>query len=138
MKNSNIISNYLKKQNHLNWKINSCDNERFSNIIVIPVIEEFANIGKLVNSLCANNFEKINKTLVLFVINNKKSSANIIKNDNFKSINFIKNLIEINDSFLKFGFIDCGSAGKELPEKDGGVGLARKIGMDLALSHFDY
>lgn len=25
-----------------------------------------------------------------------------------------------------------------MPEKDGGVGLARKIGMDLALGHFDY
>ena len=35
-------------------------------------------------------------------------------------------------------FIDAASPGKELPENSGGVGLARKIGMDLALTVFDY
>ena len=41
-------------------------------------------------------------------------------------------------SGLNIGFVDAASAGKELPQKDAGVGLARKIGMDLALLIFDY
>ena len=45
---------------------------------------------------------------------------------------------KIYKSGLKIGLIDASSAGKELPQKDAGVGLARKIGMDLALLILDY
>ncbi len=42
------------------------------------------------------------------------------------------------DSGLSIALIDASSKGKELGEKDSGVGFARKIGLDLALTAFDY
>ena len=39
---------------------------------------------------------------------------------------------------MNISFIDASNAGKEMDDKNGGVGLARKIGMDLALTKFDY
>ncbi len=41
-------------------------------------------------------------------------------------------------SRLNISFIDACKRGKEMDDKNGGVGLARKIGMDLALTKFDY
>jgi hypothetical protein len=39
---------------------------------------------------------------------------------------------------LKIGYIDVSSPRRELSEKEGGVGLARKIGLDAALNIFNY
>jgi hypothetical protein len=49
--------------------------------------------------------------------------------------NFTKSLLE---SELNIGYIDVSSSGKELSEKEGGVGLARKIGLDAAIEIFNY
>ncbi len=134
-----IIDKYLSKQNLSNWEIVQKDeNEKFSNVIVIPAICEFENIAKLIESLLSNNLQNINKTLALFVINNKVNDSNEIKNDNLNSIKYIEKLPKSDNHKLKFGYIDCFSDGKGLPEKDAGAGLARKIGMDLALNLFDF
>jgi len=134
-----IIDKYLSKQNLSNWEIVQKDeNEKFSNVIVIPAICEFENIRKLIESLLSNNLQNINKTLALFIINNKVNDSNEIKNDNLNSIKYIEKLLNSDTHKLKFGYIDCFLDGKELPEKDAGAGLARKIGMDLALNLFDF
>ena len=75
-------------------------------------------------------------------------SSNEIKEDNLKSINLLRSIIgannkddfsrEIINSGLQIGLIDASSEGKELNTKQAGVGLARKIGMDLSLTIFDY
>jgi hypothetical protein len=39
---------------------------------------------------------------------------------------------------MQLGWIDAASPGCELPAKAGGVGLARKIGLDLALTRLDF
>ncbi|MBK7104722.1 MAG: hypothetical protein IPH62_05510 [Ignavibacteriae bacterium] len=132
------VDKYLSKQNQTNWKIiQKNEKERFSNIIVIPAISEFENIIKLVNSLLSNNLENINKTLALFVINNRQDDSDEIKINNQNSIEFLKKIIYGFDQKLKFGYIDCSTNGNELTEKDAGAGFARKIGMDLALKCFD-
>ncbi|MBK7980782.1 MAG: hypothetical protein IPK06_12450 [Ignavibacteriae bacterium] len=133
------IDKYLTKFDLPKWKVvQRNENEKFSNIIVIPAISEFENIIKLTDSILLNNLDKINKTLALFVINNKKNDSNEIKTNNFHSIQYLNKLINKSNENLKFGFIDCSTEGNEPPEKDAGAGLARKIGMDSALTLFDY
>ena len=44
----------------------------------------------------------------------------------------------IYNSGLQIGLIDAASEGKEFDDTEGGVGLARKIGIDTALKVFDY
>ena len=38
------------------------------------------------------------------------------------------------DAGLRIGYIDASSEGYEIPDNEGGVGMARKIGMDMALN----
>ena len=133
------IDKYLTKFDLPKWKVvQRNENEKFSNIIVIPAISEFENIIRLTDSILLNNLDKINKTLALFVINNKINDSSEIKTNNFHSIQYLNKLINKSNENLKFGFIDCSTEGNEPPEKDAGAGLARKIGMDSALTLFDY
>jgi hypothetical protein len=42
-------------------------------------------------------------------------------------------VLTLADSKLKLGYIDASAGGYEMPSETGGVGMARKIGMDMAL-----
>jgi hypothetical protein len=142
------VANYLKKYSYDNWKLEYNNKDKFNNIIVIPAVDEYENIRKLLLSLSENNPKYFQESLFMFVINNKVTSSKEIKDNNAKSIELLRAIIvnnrkdiltaKIIGSGLKIGLVDAVSEKYVLPEKDGGVGLARKIGMDLALSVFDY
>jgi hypothetical protein len=80
--------------------------------------------------------------LVIFVVNNRASSDSDLKKDNQDTLKFLLNKVtpvkirenivfgQVNSSFCIL-VVDRASPGHELPE-DQGVGLARKIGCDLA------
>ncbi len=131
------VKKYLSKQNFYNWKLECNTDKLFNNIIVIPAIQEFENIKKLLISIKKNEPRYLQNTLLVFVINNLKYEGSHIKNDNLKSIRFLKNYTSTG-TLPHIGIIDAATENKELPEKNGGVGYARKIGMDLALKKFNY
>lgn len=130
------------------WQIESPVYKNITCVIIIPAIAEFENIKTLLSSLAENDPLFFERTLILFVINNLHSSKPEIIIENQKTIKYLKNIkssegvdelsLKIISSKLQVDYVDASSAGKELPDKDGGVGLARKIGMDLALRLFDY
>ena len=110
------------------------DNE-ITSAVVIPAIQEYENIKKLIESLIKNESIYFHNTLFIFVINNLTSSNTKVKEDNKRSLkllnkivikspsdNFIRSILQ---SGMKIGYIDASSQGQELPEKEGGVGLAR-------------
>jgi hypothetical protein len=144
------VETYLNKYALRGWETEPVEIKNISTAIVIPAIREYKNIRKLINSFAENNQKYFNSTLIIFVINNSALSSDQIKEDNKKSIYFLNSIIFHNSSMedelinkvcksgLKIGLVDASSAGKELPQKDAGVGLARKIGMDSALLIFDY
>lgn len=141
------VKKYLDKYGLTNWTLDFIPAKKFNTIVVVPVLAEFENISILLKSLANNDYEYCKSTLILFVINNLKSSSDDAKSDNRKTIALLRKIINIdnsevseliNISGLTLNFIDASSEGKELPEKEGGVGLARKIGMDMALTLFDY
>jgi glycosyltransferase involved in cell wall biosynthesis len=109
-------------------------------IVVVPAISEYENIKKLLTSLEAADKKYADKILVMFVVNNLQSSGEEVKRENQKTLGFLRSYIRGRNSKNSFyaGFIDAASDGNELDEKNGGVGLARKIGMDAALSLFNY
>ena len=100
----------------------------------MPSIAESENLPTLINSLEQNDELELLNTLLIVVVNNSISSTEEVKNDNQKTIQYLKNI----KSRVNISFIDACSTGKEMDDKNGGVGLARKIGMDLALTKFDY
>ena len=65
------------------------------------------------------------------VVNHGEDADEFFKNDNEKTLQFLST------SQFRFtlGIIDAATPGLELPSKQAGVGLARKIGMDLTLNH---
>jgi hypothetical protein len=142
------VFKYLKKYTtsgiDLTW---NPDNE-ITSAVVVPAIQEYDNIRTLIQSLIKNESIYFHNTLFIFVINSLPSSNSKVKEDNQRSLNLLKNILtkssldpfieSVIESGLKIGYIDASSPGKELPEKEGGVGLARKIGMDSALSVFNY
>ncbi len=143
-----FVEKYLEKYSIRDWDLETSPNKKFDNIIVIPAISELENIKILLASLMQNDISCIHKTLIIFVINNLVSSEDKVKQDNIKTIEYLKNIIldkpsddlakRLGESKFNIGIIDTASSGKELPENNGGVGLARKIGMDIALTIFDY
>ena len=142
----NVVT-YLRNFSSDEWKIEWNENENIENVIVVPAIAEFENIKEVLLSLSENDKSYLERTLVLLVINNLKSSSTDIKEDNKKSLDFLRAVIDrqqevidekIINSGMQLGYINAASEGKELDDETGGVGYARKIGMDLALTVFNY
>jgi hypothetical protein len=142
------VTKYLNKYSIKGYDIVWNSGNEITSAVVIPAIKEFENLKTLLQSLKNNESTYFKNTLFVFVINNLPSSDQSIKEDNKKSLELINNIVnksfsdkfikEILDSGLIIGYINASSSGKELPEKTGGVGLARKIGMDAALTLFNY
>ncbi len=130
----NKITDYLNRRSSGIWQIENDLNLFFQKIIVVPAIAESDNLPLLINSLGNNDELELNNTLLLIVVNNSVSSSHEVKDDNQKTLAYLRT----NNSKLNISFIDACSPGKEMDDKNGGVGLARKIGMDLALTKFDY
>ena len=128
------ISAYLNKRASDTWQIENDYKKYFQYVIVVPSIAELDNLPKLIKSLEKNDKLELYNTLLLIVVNNSVSSSAKVKNDNQKTLAYLGKI----KSKVNISFIDACSAGKEMDDKNGGVGLARKIGMDLALTKFDY
>jgi hypothetical protein len=138
MKLPKRIQNYLSKMSVGKWNVEPSPSRFYDHIIVIPAINEYLNIKKLLESLSQNDEEYLHNTLIIPVINNSPEDRPIIIEENRKTIEYLKE--QINDaSFpLNIGLIDASSSGRELPLKIAGVGSARKIGMESAVHFFDY
>jgi hypothetical protein len=128
------ISAYINKRASGVWKIENDYSKHFEKIIVVPAIAESKTLPILINSLESNDEYELLNTLVLIVVNNAVSSTDEIKEDSKITLDYLRNL----KTKLNLSLIDVCSAGKEMDDKNAGVGLARKIGMDLALTKFCY
>lgn len=144
-----FVKAYLKKYGGVLRIPEIAGDRKYQNIVVIPAIKEFENIRALLNSLSEMDDNYIEETLFLFVVNNGRDANGEIKTDNLRTIELLRTKIQntnheidptkknINKK-INVGLIDASTSGYELPDKDAGVGLARKIGMDIALTLFDY
>jgi glycosyltransferase involved in cell wall biosynthesis len=104
--------------------------------IVIPAYDELEYLDKTLKSLFENDLDLIKTTLILIVVNNPDSidhNSEIFYNNQ----KLLSQLEEINKSNINLCWIDSSSKGAGLKGK-GGVGLARKIGMDSVLQYLNW
>ena len=132
MRSIKNLENYLKKRAVSSpWKLSETPEKKFKFSIVIPAYNELDSLFTALNSINKNNKDLLLSTIVVVVINNSEKSPKTFKNNNLLTIKQLeKSKFDFN---LKF--VDASSKGLELPEKYAGVGLARKIGIDLILPH---
>lgn len=133
-----FIEKYLNKFETKHTKVYLPRNGNYRAVVVIPCIEEFDNVPILLDSLLEQNKDLLEKTLFLFAVNNAESSPEQIKEDNRKLIKFLQSLIDYKDYPLNIACLDASSEGNALPDKEAGVGLARKTGVDASLRLLDY
>ncbi len=153
MNKQSLISDYLKLYAaDKKWQLARADGNDFSLAVVIPVYAEKEAIFSTISSLANNPASFLRDSLVVCVLNNRISSPDEDKINNLETKNILdsiirknslekyreekniyENLQNIADSEIKLAYIDACSSGYELPDNTGGVGLARKIGMDAAL-----
>jgi len=103
-------------------------------------------------SLAKNHPSSIQDSLIICVINNKVNAPTHVIENNSQTIRYLDALVgrkslrtfsgerelhllltDIADANMNMAYIDASSAGCAMPSDKGGVGLARKIGMDTAL-----
>lgn len=153
------IRRYLEKSPELKrWSLVTQSDKKIDQIVVIPALAEKNHLFKALYSLSKNPAEDLESTLIVCVVNNRASgfaSEDEIENNQI-TLTCLKYLLnggslsacpigpeimqeieEIRESKLRVAYVDASSSGFELPER-GGVGMARKIGMDIGLGAFDY
>ncbi len=129
------IFKYLKKNNeYTGHSIVSCPENLYDGAVVIPSLAEKDNLPPLLKSLEDNTSDIIEKVLIIFVVNNTPEANDAIKQNNLESIELLKDY----NGKLNLCIVDASTKGNELNSKNGGVGLARKIGMDFALTKLNY
>jgi hypothetical protein len=119
------------------WEISGCTGTGFSGAVVIPALAEYGNLFDTLASLAANPPEYLDRFLVLVVVNHREDAGGDDREDNYETL---KRLAAGDPQLteLRLAWVDAATPGKEMPAKAGGVGLARKIGLDLALSCFAF
>ena len=153
MKKHSLIDTYL--QNYATgekWNLIANDTENISQVVVIPAYAEKEMLFSTLASIAQNPLSSLEYSFILCVINNKNNSPSVVINNNLQTIKYLEALVRkkplrkftadqklypllltLSDAKLKFGYIDASSKGYEIPQNAGGVGMARKIGMDMAL-----
>jgi len=132
--------------------------DKINQVVVIPCFAESRYILKTLFSLSQNDRSHLKNTLILCVVNNRGEAITDcgVLADNDLTMACLDILVHgelthrlpldnwqtdllsrILKTDLRVAFIDASSRGNEMPEKEGGVGMARKIGLDMALSLFD-
>ena len=123
---------YLKKRGITDpWGIYPSPNRGFNQAVIIPSYGESNYLPKTLSSLDKNDLKLLQNTLVIVVVNHGENSDEFIKNDNEKTLQFLSTT----EYSFTLGIVNAAIPGLELPSKQAGVGLARKIGMDLALPY---
>jgi len=128
-------------------------------VVVIPALAEKRYLFSTLASLARNAPEELERTLVICVINNRPcpSVSREMLQNNLETIEILHDLLagrmpsaaeemapfsgefrQILQGGLRLAYLDASSAGREMPVKKGGAGLARKLGLDAALSVMDY
>lgn len=138
------------------WRLTANSFNGIRHAVVIPALAEYPTVFKTLHSLSLNCPAELNRTLVVCVVNNPafpQATEDSIANNRMtlsilnsllqkKNVEIVDNKLAfwidgIMNSSIRLAYIDASSSGLELPDK-GGVGLARKIGLDFCLPVLEY
>ena len=121
---------------HGPWQLSGAPGQGYRGAIVIPSLAEGTSLQKSLASLAENPATALDRYLVVVVVNQR---------DDAEEAQFACNQADLawlvqtaNKTGLQLAWVDASSPGQTLPQRNGGVGLARKIGLDLALTRLDW
>ena len=130
-----VIDKYLRNRAaHTPWLLEGCDTRDFRAAVVLPALAEEESLPQTLAALAQNPAILLDGLLVVVVVNNRSDATTKEKAENRRTLDW---LATNPYPQLHLSWIDVASPGLELPPKDG-VGLARKIGFDLALPLLDW
>jgi hypothetical protein len=130
------IDRYLKSRAvQIPWHLDGSAAAGLDGAVVIPAYAEAEHLFVTLDSLAANPAECLDRFLVLVVVNNRGDVPAAERDNNLTTLRRLALLAE--QTPLRLSWVDAATPGRDLPE-GAGVGLARKIGLDLALSRLDY
>lgn len=131
------IDSYLRKRAvSAPWRIAEPPVGPFAGAVVIPALAETANLPQTLASLSLNPPDLLARFLILVVVNQRDDASPTERADNRLTLELLP-VWRREYGLEHLHWVDAVSAGNELPPKQG-VGLARKIGLDLALEHLEY
>lgn len=107
----------------------------FAGAVIIPALAEEAHLFAVLDSLGKQPPSLLGRFLTIVVVNNRADAPAGLREDNLRTLG----RLAAGDfpSGLALARVDAASPGRELPPGEG-VGLARKIGCDLALERLDW
>jgi hypothetical protein len=132
----NIAAYLNKRAAGAPWTINTIASHIFTGAIVIPSLAEAANLPSTLESLSQNPADLMRHIVIVVVVNQRTDATSAETADNRETLSMLplwKRQFGLDNLF----WVDAATPGRELPLKQG-VGLARKIGLDLALPLLDY
>lgn len=118
------------------WRISDPLSRTFAAAVVIPALAEHANLPYTLRSLACNPAELLGQTLILVVVNQRRDASPAERADNQTTLEAL-GCWKREFGLDNLHWVDAASSGNELPPRQG-VGLARKIGLDLALTQLDF
>jgi hypothetical protein len=119
------------------WKISGNERDDFQGAVVIPALAERDYLFTTLECLEKNAPEDLRRFLILIVVNNRIDADPECRNNNEATLQVLEKR-NLCPNRLWLAWVDAATRGMEMPQRGGGVGLARKIGFDLALSRLDF
>ena len=119
---------YQKKINPASFKFVP-KRKKYEFFFIIPAFSEKDYIKETLASISNQNQLILNKLLVIVIINNLENDDQKVIENNLATYKML-NKLKFNFELITF---DCFSKNNAFKKNNGGVGLARKIGMDFCL-----
>ena len=132
MQFQNNLRKYFRKRSENQWALNKTPiRNNYDFFIIVPAKAEKKYLPFLIQSISNQNKKYLDNCLVIIVINNSKKEPIETINNNQQTIEYVSNT-----TFnFELCYVDASTHTNTLPIKKAGVGLARKIGCDLALKY---
>ena len=132
MQFQNNLKKYLKNRSENNWQLNTSPiKKRYDFFIIVPAKAEKKNLPFLLASISEQNQKYLANCLVILIINNSNNDSKKIIKNNKETLEYL----DTTTFDFELRYVDASTGNNSLPEKKSGVGLARKIGADLAIKY---
>jgi hypothetical protein len=118
------------------WRLAGDPGAGFAGAVVIPALAEADSLPSTLASLAANPLPQLARWLAVVVVNHRADAAPAAKADNRRTLALLA-APDRRWPDLRLAWVDAAVAGRDLPAGEG-VGLARKLGCDLALERLDW
>jgi len=153
MMKSSLLDTYLEKYSaDERWTLQNPPVGPISQAVIIPAYAEKDFLFSTLDSLARNDKFSREQSYILCVINNRENVLPEVLENNRQTMECLdavigkqslrkfqhdkklyEHLSNLADVGLKMGYVNAATEGWAMPQAQGGVGLARKIGMDMAL-----